>query len=216
MSYRFPLLLSTIGALAIAGCAAPTPTGNPRANAQGGALTGAVIGGLIGASSSEDKLLKAAAGAVVGGALGGAVGSALDRQAADLRRDIGNDQVSITNTGSQLIVTMPQDILFAIDSATLRPDLTRDLGAVAQNLLNYPSSTIQVVGHTDDTGSAAYNLDLSQRRADAVAQVLRGNGVPGSRIAAIGRGEDQPIATNLTTEGRAQNRRVEIIIRPTN
>jgi len=106
-------------------------------------------------------------------------------------------------------------VLFATDSAALRPDLSRDVQAVAQSLLKYPNSTIQVIGHTDNTGTAAYNQDLSQRRAASVAGVLMGAGVPSSRIATIGRGEDQPIASNLTPQGQAQNRRVEIIIRPT-
>ena len=86
---------------------------------------------------------------------------------------------------------------------------------MATNLLNYPDSTIEIVGHTDNTGTAALNQDLSQRRAGAVADQLRAAGVPSRRIVAIGRGEDFPIASNLTPEGRALNRRVEIVIRPT-
>jgi len=109
---------------------------------------------------------------------------------------------------------MPQDLLFAIDSAAVRPDLRADLNTVAASLLRYPNSRIEVVGHTDNTGTAAYNQDLSQRRAVAVASILRESGVPGSRIVAYGRGFDQPVASNQTAAGRAQNRRVEIIIRP--
>ena len=109
---------------------------------------------------------------------------------------------------------MPQDVLFATDSATLRPDLTYDLRAVAGSLNRYPDSSVEVIGHTDNSGAAAYNQDLSQRRATSVAQVLRDAGVQGNRLAAYGRGEDQPVASNLTPEGRAANRRVEIIIRP--
>ncbi len=109
---------------------------------------------------------------------------------------------------------MPQDLLFATDSATLRLDLIRVRQAVGRAQLKYPNSTVQVVGHTDNSGSAAYNQDLSQRRAVSVANVLRESGVPNGRISAYGRGEDQPIASNLTPAGRAQNRRVEIIIRP--
>jgi outer membrane protein OmpA-like peptidoglycan-associated protein len=178
-------------------------------------VAGALIGGALGASSNGDnKLLKAAVGAGLGAAIGGAIGASLDQQAADLRNSIGDDRVSVTNTGSQLVVNLPQDILFATDSATLRGDLTQDLQAVARNLLNYPNTTVQVVGHTDNTGAAAYNQNLSQRRAQSVAAVLQANGVPGGRIVAFGRGEDQPIASNLSVAGRAQNRRVEIIIRP--
>jgi outer membrane protein OmpA-like peptidoglycan-associated protein len=123
--------------------------------------------------------------------------------------------VQITNTGDRLIVTLPQDILFATDSASVRPDLQNDLRTVASNLQNYPNSTVQIIGHTDNTGEAAYNQQLSQRRADSVSSVLLGAGVPASRIQAYGRGEDQPIASTLTPERKAQNHRVEIVILPT-
>ncbi len=113
-------------------------------------------------------------------------------------------------------MTMPQDILFAVDSATLRSDLRMDLRTIAANLQRYPDSLIRVVGHTDNTGSAAYNQALSERRADAVAAELIGAGVSGRRVIAEGRGFSQPIASNATESGRAQNRRVEITIRPTN
>lgn len=212
MTLRKPIILLTLGALTLAGCVQTTEA-NRRTNT--GAVAGALIGGAIGASAKgDDKLLKTVVGAGLGAALGGAIGATLDQQAAELRNSIGNDRVSITNTGSELIVNLPQDILFATDSATLRGDLTQDLQAVARSLLNYPNTTVQVIGHTDNTGSAAYNQSLSTRRAQSVASVLQYNGVPGGRIAAFGRGEDQPIASNLSAAGRAQNRRVEIVIRP--
>jgi outer membrane protein OmpA-like peptidoglycan-associated protein len=216
MTFKTPIMVATISAL-LAGCApgAFGPTTEENRRTQTGALTGALIGGAIGATrKGDDKLAKAAVGAVIGGAIGGAIGSSLDAQAAELRNNIGDSRVSVTNTGSELIVNLPQDILFATDSASLRPDLTQDLRAVARSLLNYPDTTVQVIGHTDNTGSAAYNQDLSQRRAGAVGSILQSNGVPGGRIVAFGRGEDQPVASNLSTAGRAQNRRVEIIIRP--
>jgi len=109
---------------------------------------------------------------------------------------------------------MPQDLLFATDSASLRPDLQTDLRAMAQNLQQYPASTVQITGHTDSTGDATYNRTLSSQRAGAVSSTLIGGGVPAARIATHGAGEDQPIASNLSPEGRAQNRRVEIVIRP--
>jgi outer membrane protein OmpA-like peptidoglycan-associated protein len=183
----------------------------PRA--QSGALIGAMAGGLIGAQNDDNRLLSTAVGAGIGAMIGGAIGTTLDQQAAELRGI--NSQFNVTNMGDYLVVNMPQDVLFSVDSAALRPDLARDVKAVAQNLLRYPDSQIQIIGHTDNTGSASYNQDLSQRRAVSVANVLRDSGVPNFRIAAFGRGEDQPIASNLTEQGRAQNRRVEIIIRPT-
>jgi outer membrane protein OmpA-like peptidoglycan-associated protein len=214
MKARTPLILATLGAFTLTACADPT-TGTGESRARQGAITGALIGGFIGATRpGGDTLLKTAAGAAVGAAVGGAIGTALDRQADDLRRDIGNPEVQVVNTGNELVVTMPQDILFATDSAAVRPDLQADLRAVAGNLMDYPNSRIEVIGHTDNTGSAAYNLDLSQRRASSVASVLIGSGVQAARVSVFGRGEDMPVATNLTPEGREQNRRVEIIIRP--
>jgi outer membrane protein OmpA-like peptidoglycan-associated protein len=178
------------------------------------------MGGLIGAiagmemSSKGDRKKGAIVGAIVGAAAGNAIGQTLDEQAADLRRDLNNNQVNVTNTGSELIVTMPQDILFALDSAAVRSDLRRDLGVVAGNLQAYPNSTISIEGHTDNTGTANYNRILSQRRANAVADILVNNGVPPARLYAVGRGENEPVASNLSATGRAQNRRVEIVIRP--
>ncbi|MEY3309513.1 MAG: hypothetical protein RLZZ413_3551 [Pseudomonadota bacterium] len=215
MNLRTPLVIASVTLLGLAACAPGTQTiaGGPKATT--GAVTGALVGAAIGANASgSSRLAQAAAGAVLGGALGGAIGSTLDRQAADLQGSVSN-QTKVVNNGTSLTVTMPQDILFATNSAALRPDLQRDLNAVATNLLNYPDSTIEIVGHTDNTGTAALNQDLSQRRAGAVADQLRAAGVPSRRIVAIGRGEDFPIASNLTPEGRALNRRVEIVIRPT-
>ncbi|MCB1343399.1 MAG: OmpA family protein [Pseudooceanicola sp.] len=173
-----------------------------------GAGIGAALGNLIG-KDSEATL----AGAAIGGIAGGLIGENLDRQEADLRASMSNG--TITNTGNSLIVTLPQDILFATDSFSVRPDLQRDLRALAGNLQAYPNSSVQIVGHTDNTGDAAYNQDLSERRASAVGGVLIDSGVAAGRIRIDGRGEDAPIASNLTPQGRAQNRRVEIIIVPT-
>lgn len=215
MTIRIPLMLATVGAFGLSACVMTNPDGSPTKTQQG-AVTGALIGGVLGgASKGGDKLGKAAAGAVVGGLIGGAIGSQLDAQARELEADIQNDRVRIVNTGSELIVTLPEGILFATDSAAVMGTLMNDLYAVADNLNRYPNSRVDVIGHTDNTGSAAYNMDLSQRRATAVATVLRNGGVSAARVVAYGRGEDQPVASNLTAEGRAQNRRVEIIIRPT-
>ena len=210
---------TAIGALAFTtACTDPGAVGtnDPNANTKSGALLGAGLGAAIGAitAGSGDRAKGAMTGAVVGAAAGVIGGSILDRQERDLRNAVGND-VAITNTGDRLIVTLPQDILFATDSATLRPDLVSDLRAVASNLNAYPNSTVQVLGHTDSTGDAGYNQELSYRRADSVSAVLIGNGVNAGRIQSIGRGESQPIASNLTPEGRQLNRRVEIVILPT-
>ena len=204
--------------LILSGCVTPESAANskPDDNTTAGTIMGGLIGAIAGMemSSKGDRKKGAIVGAIVGAAAGNAIGQTLDEQAADLRRDLNNNQVNVTNTGSELIVTMPQDILFALDSAAVRSDLRRDLGVVAGNLQAYPNSTISIEGHTDNTGTANYNRILSQRRANAVADILVNNGVPPARLYAVGRGEDEPVASNLSATGRAQNRRVEIVIRP--
>ena len=218
MMLKTPVLFSVISVMGLTACVDPNAyPDDPNARAKNGAIMGGLIGAVAGASQGGDNRLgNAVVGGALGAALGGVIGATLDQQAADLRGSIGNSNISVVNNGDYLVVNMPQDVLFATDSANLRPDLTRDIKAVAANLIRYPNSTIEVIGHTDNSGSAAYNQDLSQRRAVSVANVLRESGVPNARLAAYGRGEDQPIASNLTPEGRAANRRVEIIIRPTN
>lgn len=205
-----PVFLIPVAALVLAGCDATTS----HSRTQNGALVGAAIGGLIGATSTGDnKLERGVIGAAIGGAVGGVIGNELDKQAAELERDLDNE-ITVINTGSELRVTMPQDLLFATDSAILRGDLVDDIRVLAANLDDYPNSTVFVVGHTDSTGDAAYNQDLSERRAFSVASVLRSEGVASARLRTQGAGEAQPVASNGTLAGRAQNRRVEIIIRP--
>ena len=205
-----PVLLGGAAALALTACTDPAMMGggSPYADNNPRMRTGAAIGATL------DRVQNAAVGAIVGGAVGAGVGTLLDRQAAELRGSFDNRQIDVVNTGSELLVRMPQDILFATDSAQLSPSIRSDLAVLADNLGRYRDSNVQVIGHTDNTGSAAYNQDLSERRARAVTSILMSYGVPASRLTAIGRGEDSPIASNLTPEGRAQNRRVDIVIRP--
>lgn len=205
------LTLAASAALILLGaCAEPV---GPRT--QTGAATGAILGGLFGATrNGDDRLAKAAVGAAIGAAIGGGIGQQLDRQAGELRQDFGSDEIDVINTGSELIVRMPQDILFAVDSATIGSGLQSDLRVLANSLGRYPGSTVDIVGHTDNTGSSGYNFDLSTRRAQSVARVLVDAGVSSARLRTFGQGEDAPIASNLTPEGRAQNRRVDITIRP--
>ena len=211
------LLIST---LAVSAC--NTSTGFDqninRTKTKQGAIIGGLVGTVVGMSTGGDNSVKrrqgAVRGALIGAGLGAAIGNELDKQATELRRDMNNDDVMIQNTGDRLIVTLPQDILFAVDSTHITPSLRSDLAVLTQNLINYPNSTIQIVGHTDNTGSADYNQLLSTERALAVSSIVQQNGVPRFRIQSMGRGESQPIASNLTPEGRAQNRRVDVVILP--
>ena len=219
MRAKTPLILSAVALIGLGACTTgpvfeqTDPNRQAKQGALIGAAAGAITGRLAGGDDRGERNRATVAGALVGAAAGAAIGNQLDKQEADLRQQLGND-VGIRNTGDRLIVTMPQDILFATDSASLRPDLQADIRTVAQSLLAYPETTVQVIGHTDNDGDAAYNQDLSQRRAQSVAGILVSEGVPSFRIQSIGRGEDQPIASNLTPEGKSQNRRVEIVILP--
>lgn len=210
MKITSPAILGLCGALTLAACAAPTHE-NPRARTQQGAIAGAVVGGLIGAGESRERAIL---GAAVGAAAGAVAGDILDRQAAELRRSVSAPGVEVVNQGSRIQVVLPEGVLFATDSATVSGAARNDLYAVARNLAAHPDSRVQIIGHTDNTGSAAHNQDLSERRAGAVANILAAGGVSPGRMGVVGRGFTEPVASNATAAGRAQNRRVEILIIP--
>ncbi|MFK7939133.1 MAG: OmpA family protein [Roseovarius sp.] len=216
-THTYTKILAGLSLVAMAGCTDPGQIGvdnNDYKNTQTGAIAGGIVGAVTGVLVSDDKTKGALIGGAAGALGGAAIGNALDRQEAELRSQLPSN-VEVTNTGDRLIVSLPQDVLFAVDSFTVQPRVQQGLLKVAQNLQNYPNSTVQVVGHTDNTGEAGYNQQLSERRANAVADVLMNGGVAFGRIQTFGRGEDQPVASNLTEQGRSQNRRVEIVILPT-
>lgn len=227
MKIRVTTILAASGLIALGACTDPSLNGGTSgagtgpgglSRTQQGALAGAAIGAVLGGTRDEDKNNRgrdAARGAILGAAAGAVAGNILDRQAAALEQAVQNPNVQIVNRGSYLQVTLPEGILFATDSAAVSGAAQSDLYAVARNLNQYPDSRVEVVGHTDDTGSAAYNQDLSERRARSVAGILTAGGVSPARVVAVGRGESQPVASNATAQGKAQNRRVEILIRPT-
>jgi len=214
---RTSLIAVAAAGFALAACT--QPPGTPGSGSGGGNRTaaGAALGGILGGTlagpATGGGTGRTVAGAAAGAAIGGAIGNRLDRQARELEQQL-DDSVTVSNEGDQLRVNFPQAILFATDSATVSSSARSELRALARNLQNYPETNIQIIGHTDNTGPADYNFDLSNRRAGAVGAVLVDAGVSANRISATGRGEDQPVASNLSSEGRAQNRRVEVIIRP--
>lgn len=212
---RINLLLAASSLALVTACAG---TGGPNDNikARQGAATGAALGALAGAITGDDKderRRQAVIGAAVGAGIGAGIGNALDQQEEELRASLGGN-VGIVNNGNNLTVTLPQDILFATNSTAVSGSAQSDLFALSNSLQRFPNSTVNVIGHTDNVGEAAFNLDLSQRRAQAVSSILINAGVSPSRIRSVGRGEAAPIATNLTPEGRQQNRRVDVIITP--
>lgn len=222
MNFRVPTILAASGLMVLGACTDPsmtgTGTGTGMSKTQQGALAGAALGALYGVgrdSDSNNEGKDAARGAIVGAIAGAVAGNILDRQAQSLQQSLSNPNIQVVNHGSYLQVIMPEGILFATDSAAVSGVAQNDLYAVARNLNQYPNSTVEVVGHTDNTGSASHNQQLSVRRAQSVSNILAAAGVNAARLTATGRGYSQPVASNDTAAGRAQNRRVEILIRPT-
>lgn len=207
------LLAATLGLTA---CTDTNALRQPGEKERNGLIAGAIVGaGLAGLSNSSNKGTAVVAGAAAGALLGGVIGNQLDKQEAELRQSLSNNGITIVNTGDRLIVSLPNDLTFATDSASISPAVESDLRQVAQSLVRYPNSSVQVIGHTDSDGDAGYNQGLSERRANTVADQVQAGGVPYNRLQTFGRGESQPVASNLTPEGKALNRRVEIVIVPT-
>ena len=195
----------------VAGCTTIDPyTGEERTSraVQYGAL-GAVVCGLIGAGESSQRARNAAAGC---GAIGAGVGAYMDAQEAELREQLAGTGVQVRRNGNELELIMPGNVTFPTDGYSVRPEFTSVLDSVAQILYKFTDTRLEVTGHTDSTGSRSYNFDLSERRARSVANYLAAQGVDQDRLIVQGMGPDQPIASNDTAAGRAENRRVELRI----
>lgn len=177
----------------------------------GGALGGYLLGDLVGGKNDRtEKILGAGIGAVVGAG----VGHYMDEQEKKLKQQTAGTGVEVIREGDNLVLDMPSEVTFAVDSSTISPEFRATLDKVATTLNQYEKTYIDVLGHTDSTGSDAYNQALSERRANSVAGYLTGRGVNQARIATKGYGESQPKASNLDEAGRAINRRVEIRLVP--
>jgi len=214
------ILIAGIAALSLSACTSVNPfTGNTQiSNTTGGAVVGAgaggVAGAIIGSATGTDPRVAALIGAGIGGLSGAAIGNYMDQQEAELRAQLQGTGVSVTRVGSQIILNMPSNITFGVDSATVQPQFNETLISVALVLKKFNKTIIDVYGHTDSTGSDAHNQELSQRRAVSVATIIANQGVDQRRFFIEGRGEGDPIASNATESGRAQNRRVEIQLSP--
>ncbi|NIR45535.1 MAG: OmpA family protein [Gemmatimonadetes bacterium] len=174
-----------------------------------GAGAGAAVGGAVGAAAGN-TVVGAIIGAAVGGAAGLIIGDYMDRQAAEIERDL--EGATVTRVGEGIRITFGSGILFDVDKADLRPVAQQELVDLAKILNKYPDTIVLVEGHTDSTGPEAYNMELSERRAQSVAHYLATQNVTPSRFSTVGYGEVQPIASNETAAGRQQNRRVELAI----
>ncbi|MXU66466.1 OmpA family protein [Oceanomicrobium pacificus] len=212
MTYlRSSAAIALVATLGLSACTNPDGTkNNTGTGAAAGAAFGAAAGQIIGGDTGA-----AVVGGILGAAAGAAIGNNLDKQEAALRQQIGGSGATIVNTGEQLVVSLPEAITFDFDSAVLKSQFVPSVNAIARNLNEYPNTVVRVVGHTDSTGSASYNEQLSRQRAQSVANQLAAGGVSSSRLSVVGVGASQPIASNSTSAGRQQNRRVEIVIIPT-
>jgi outer membrane protein OmpA-like peptidoglycan-associated protein len=217
--HKTPVIACLMAATALTACTTVDPyTGQTvRSNTRTGAIVGALGGAALGYLSndkSEQGRKNALLGAGVGALAGAGVGAYMDKQQAQLRAQLANTGVTVARQGDNIVLNMPSDVTFAVDRSDIQPQFDRVLDEVAGTLNQYPSTMVDVVGHADSTGTDAYNQALSERRASAVAAYLTSRNVLPARLYVAGMGERQPIASNDTEAGRAQNRRVEIVLRP--
>ncbi len=201
------------GTLATVLCIATIFVGCSASNAvKGGAIGaggGAVVGGLIG-NAAGNTALGAIIGAAVGGTTGAIIGNNMDKRAEELRRDLANAKVE--RVGEGIKITFDSGILFVTNSSELQPAARANIDNLARILNKYPDTNILIEGATDNEGTTQYNQALSERRAQAVADYHKGQGVPASRISTVGTGELHPVASNDNAAGRQLNRRVEVAI----
>jgi len=174
-------------------------------------LGAAVVCGLIGATKSGKRARNAAAGC---GAIGASVGAYMDHQENELRKQLVGTGIQVQREGDNIRLVMPNKITFDTDKHNLKGSFLEALDSIILVLNHYPDTRLNITGHTDSTGSDAYNLELSKKRATAVALYLLNQNVDSSRVNSMGAGEKQPVASNKTESGRALNRRVELSISP--
>ncbi len=196
----------SIGAMTLQSCDSLT---NTQKGAGIGAAAGGVIGGIIG-KKAGNTAVGAIIGAAVGGTAGGFIGKRMDKQAAEIQNAIPNAEV--IREGEGIIVKFDSGILFDFDKFALKEAAKQNIESLSKSLNQYPGTDIKVIGHTDSRGAEEYNLNLSEKRAAAVKAYAVAHGVPASRLITVGKGYAEPIADNGTEEGRALNRRVEIVI----
>jgi outer membrane protein OmpA-like peptidoglycan-associated protein len=198
------------------GCAQPTN------NTQKGAMYGTGVGTVVGAGlgqaiggDTKSTLIGAGIGALAGGVAGGSIGRYMDNQEAALQQQFAaSEAANVQRNADVLAVTFKSDVLYDVNSSTLKPGAYAEINRVANVLVQYPQTNIQIAGHTDSTGSETYNQALSERRAMGVQNALLGQGVDAVRMQNIGFGESQPVADNTTEAGRQLNRRVVVTIAP--
>ena len=216
---KLALLGATLAAFT-AGCASYTgQTNDPNDpnRTKRGALIGAGIGavaGLLSGGDAVERRQRAMVGAGIGALAGGGIGAYQDRQEAELRRQTAGTGIDVSRDGDVIKLNLPDGVTFDFAKYDLKPQFYPALNTVAATLKEYNQTIVEVSGHTDSIGSDAANQTLSERRANAVAGYLMGQGVQRERFEIVGMGERYPVASNDTDSGRALNRRVEIRLLP--
>ena len=212
------MFLALVVLASLVACTTNPYTGEQEAsNKAKGAAIGAGVGAVIGVLTGDDadeRRKRALIGAGAGALAGTAVGAYMDAQEDKLREQLRGTGVSVTRIGDDIVLNMPGNVTFDVNRAEINADFYEVLKSVALVVKEYDQTLIDVAGHTDSTGTVQLNMDLSQRRADSVARYLQSQGVDARRLYAKGYGPHYPVADNSTAEGRAQNRRVELALKP--
>lgn len=215
------LILSALALSVLSGCAQNPYDQSAQGDSAGmsktakygglGALAGAAAGALI---SHDNRGKGALIGAAIGGASGAGYGYYADKQEAQLRQQMQGTGVEVQRQGDNIQLIMPGNITFATNSADIASNFYTPLNNLANSFKQFDQNSIEIVGHTDSTGGYQYNVALSQRRAQSVANYLISQGVNPARVTTRGAGPDMPVASNANEMGRQQNRRVEVNLRP--
>lgn len=214
------ILLSSLAMFSLQGCTQNAYTGQSQMSKTGigaglGALGGAAIGALT-ADNAKDRRKNALIGAGIGAVGGGGIGLYMDNQESKLRSRLANTGVSVTRQGDSIILNMPGNITFPTDQSSINGNFYETLNSVVLVLKEFDKTYVNIDGHTDSTGSAQHNQQLSSARANSVSQYFASQGIDYSRLNARGFGSSRPIADNSTENGRQQNRRVEVTLTPMN
>lgn len=208
-------VLAAAALIALTGCAQNPFYGDNAQTARGAAIgagAGAVLGNVV--SGKGDRSKGALIGAAIGATVGGLIGRQMDQQEAQLRQEMAGTGVEVARQGDTIRLQAPENITFDTGRADIKPQFRPVLQQLAGSIRQYPGTVVQIEGHTDSTGPASFNQTLSENRAEAARSVLVQQGVAPERLVSVGYGMTRPIADNATAQGRAQNRRVEILIVP--
>jgi len=213
MIRKFMIALASIAFIASCTNVDPVTGERTRNNTGTGAIVGAIAGAAAGTLAGGDDRRNALIGAGIGALAGAAIGNYMDRTYQNLRERLAGTGVGVTRVSQeQILLNFPADLTFDFDRDAVKAQFVPTLRDVGGVLREYDQTTVDVYGHADSVGAEAYNQDLSERRAMNVASVLISGGVIRQRVITRGYGEERPVASNNTDDGRARNRRVEVYI----